>query len=228
MKTDWRSFWKGHVEEVGDDPFKQVGRTLDGEPMSRDMFEKQADQIIDRLELNVNDIVLDLCCGNGILSIEIAKSCKQVLAVDFSTELIENIPSPKNSNVIGIVSDVMEIDFKADTFSHIVMAAALQHFSFAQSIQLFKKMSQWIKPGGKLMITDITDHSSMWNFYNTQEREATYFQHTMEGISILGTWYDRIWLEKLAKHSGFRKAVSLDQNEDYWYAHYRFDLLCQK
>ncbi|MDF1697423.1 MAG: class I SAM-dependent methyltransferase [Saprospiraceae bacterium] len=228
MNNHWKSFWDKHVDKVSDDPFIQVGRTLNSEPMSNEMFQRYAARIIELLELESDHLVLDLCCGNGLLSTEVATHCSQVIGVDFSEKLIEGIGAREAKNIVGIVSDAMEIKFQPQSFHHIVMAAALQHFTEAQTIQLFKNMFLWLKPGGTILITDITDSGRIWNFYNSPEREDLYFEHTMNNKAILGTWFNRVWLEKLARHSGFSNAQALEQPNDYWFSHYRFDLLCRK
>jgi ubiquinone/menaquinone biosynthesis C-methylase UbiE len=228
MNNNWKSIWDQHLEKVSDDPFIQVGRTLNSEPMSREMFQRFAAHVIELLELKSDHLVLDLCCGNGLLSTEIATQCSQVIGVDFSEKLIEGIGARAAKNIIGIVSDAMEIKFQPQSFNHIVMAAALQHFTQAQTIQLLKNMFLWLKPGGTILLTDITDSGRMWNFYNSLEREDLYFKHILNNNSILGTWFDRIWLEKLARHAGFSNAQALEQPNDYWFSHYRFDLLCRK
>ena len=150
---------------------------------------------------------------------------KQV-KVDFIEKLIAEMGKWAPKNFIGLVSNILAIKFRPASFHRILFAAAIQHFTQAQVIRLFKDLARWLKPGGRLLITDILDSQRIWSFYNSQEREDIYFQNTMEGTPILGTWFDRLWLEKLALHTGFSHAQALDQPDEYWYSHYRFDLLC--
>ncbi len=229
MKDEsWKKTWKQHVEKAGKDPFSQVGRTLNSQPMSNSMFLKIADHFIEHMELDTNHVVLDFCCGNGLLSNEIAKRCKQVVGVDFSEKLIADLEFRESKNIIGVIADALEISFKPNSFHRVVFAAALQHFTEPQAVHLFRKMFKWLKPGGILLVTDITDSQRMWNFYNNKERRNDYFKCTADESSILGTWFDRKWLVHLANHVGFDHAEDIDQPEDYWYTHYRFDLLCRK
>jgi len=228
MSEYWKKFWKEHVDSIGEDPYLQVGRSLNSEPMSDVMLENFAIYVIEKLEIKPDHLILDLCCGNGLLSAEMAQHCQRVTGVDFNEKLIADISKRQSKNITGVCADVMKIKFQPASFDRILFAAALQHFTKAQAISLFKDVFLWLKPGGILMVSDIPDNGRMWNFYNSEEREALHFQNTLEGNSLLGTWYDRIWLEKLAHFVGFSDARALDQPDDYWYSHYRFDLLCRK
>ncbi len=228
MSEYWRTFWDQYLEKAGDDPFCQVGRTLNNQPMSEAMFLKIAAHIIEKLELEPDHLVLDFCCGNGLLSVEMAPHCRHLIGVDFNEKLIADMGSRSPQNATGIVSNALEIKFQPTSFHRILFAAALQQFTQAQVIRLFKDLFCWLKPGGILLVTDITDNQHIWNFYDSQEREDIYFHNTMEETPVLGTWFDRVWLEKLARHAGFSHAIAIDQPDDYWYAHYRFDLLCRK
>ncbi len=228
MSEHWKTFWRRFVESADADPFCQVGRTLDKEPMSESMFLRYAAHIIDRLELDGGQSVLDFCCGNGLFSVEMARGCRAVVGVDFCPGLIASLGSRAPGNVTAVVGDGLEIELRPESFHKILFAAAIQHFSQPQVIRLFKKLASWLKPGGLLLVTDICDAQRTWHFYNSPEREALYFRNTAEETPILGTWLDRVWLEKLARYSGFSHARAEDQPADYWYAHYRFDLLCRK
>lgn len=229
MNSYWKSYWDQHVEGVSsDDPFRQVLRVQNKQPFSKELFEKISSHVVEQLDLADNHLVLDLCCGNGLLSATMAKHCDRVIGVDFSEKLIQDISLRGASNITGIASDVLDIRFQPASFDRILFAAALQHFSQAQVIRLFKDLAAWLKPGGKLLITDILDHSRIWNFYNSQVREDLYFDSEMEGTPILGTWFDGSWLEKLARHAGFEQAKIMMQPNDFLYAHYRFDMFCRK
>ena len=228
MKEYWKTYWDRHVEQVSsDDPFRQVERTLNKQPLNETLFLKMAAYIIEKLELQHDHQVLDLCCGNGLFSVAIAQRCQSVVGVDFSEKLIEDLRKRAPKNVTAMVCDALEVQFQPASFHRVLFAAALQHFSQAQVIRLLKELARWLKPSGILLITDILDAQRMWRFYDSPEREGVYFQNTMTETPILGTWFDRLWLEKLARHAGFSQAQAVDQPGEYWYAHYRFDLLCR-
>jgi cyclopropane fatty-acyl-phospholipid synthase-like methyltransferase len=229
MTEYWKTYWDRHLAQVSsDDPFRQVLRTQNKQPISEELFKSIAAHIVDKLNLDPEHLVLDLCCGNGLLSAELAPYCNSVVGVDFSEALIDDIGLRGAANIIGIVSDVLQIKFRAESFDRILLAAALQHFSQPQIIRLFTDLARWLKPSGLLFVTDILDSQRMWRFYDSPQREDAYFQNTGAGTPILGTWFDRPWLAKLARYAGFATVQALDQPDAFLYSHYRFDLLCQK
>lgn len=229
MSSYWKNYWDKHLSDVSnDDPFRQVMRLQNGAPMSNSEFMAMTSHIINHLKLSDEHDVLDLCCGNGLISAEVAKHCKKVLGIDFSEKLIQDIALRKSDNLVGIAEDVINITLQSESFHRILFAAAIQHFTQAQIIQLFLNCSSWLKADGILLLTDIIDSNLIWKFYDSEEREDAYFDNVLKGTPILGTWFDRSWLIKLARHAGFTDAIALEQPENYPYSHYRFDLLCIK
>ena len=211
-----------------DSPFHRVGRTLNQEAMSEAMLLTLVDQIVDKLRVGKQENVLDLCCGNGLITVEVAKHCRSLVAVDFSETLIEDLRGRSPDNVTTKVANALEARFASGQFDRVLIAAAIQHFSRSEIITLFDHIYNWLTPSGILMVTDIPDSQCMWEFYDNEERENLYFESVKNGTPILGTWLERSWLTKLARHVGFEAATPLSQPEGYWYGHYRFDLVCCK
>jgi hypothetical protein len=90
------------------------------------------------------------------------------------------------------------------------------------------KISKWLKKGGVAFIGNIPESEKIWDFYNSTEREGVFFKEILEEKPIIGTWYSRAFLEKLALYCNFSKATSFDQPKDFLSAHYRFDILLNK
>ena len=229
MSSYWKTYWEKHVESVSSgDHFRQVLRVQNGQPMAESLFKNMLSHIISHMALSNNCSVLDLCCGNGLISAELAKYCRHVTGLDFSEKLVEEFALLGIGNVTGINVDVLNARFEPGSFDRILFAAAMQHFTQGEVILLFRNQAEWLKPGGRALITDILDSRRIWQFYNSDEREHAYFSNVMSDTPILGTWFDSLWLIKLAKYAGFRDAELIEQPDGYPYSHYRFDLLCKK
>lgn len=52
-------------------------------------YKKEADRIARALRISTNDIVIDMGCGSGGLSIQLAGHCKKLYAFDASPAMIE-------------------------------------------------------------------------------------------------------------------------------------------
>lgn len=229
MSEYWKHYWARHAASLAaGDPFRQVLRTLNGEPQTMELLQRISDRIVEELDLQPNHRVLDLCCGNGLLSAELARRCRRVIGVDFCKSLVAETPRWGQRNIAMVVGDVDEIRFLPACFDRVTVFAALQHLSEAEVARLLARLERWLRPGGVVLLTDIPDRARMWSFYDDAGRESDYFEALRGDAPILGTWFDRSWLEKAAAHVGFIEPCSVDQPEDWWFAHYRFDFLCTK
>jgi cyclopropane fatty-acyl-phospholipid synthase-like methyltransferase len=229
MSEYWKSFWDKHTDELSsNDPFKQVERTLNQKSPSKNDFDKVLQYNTSMLDLKLNHEVLDFCCGNGLFSTELAQYCKRVTGVDFCQNLILELKNKKYDNIISIQSDALEITFEHESFDRVLFSAALQHFTESEVIKLFHRIYNWLKPNGLLFITDILDQRKIWEFYNSQDRIKTYFTDLEKNTPIMGTWFDRTWVEQLGIYTGFKDSKSISQPNDFWYSHYRFDFICRK
>ena len=89
MSNYWKDYWQQHTEAASsDDPFTQVQRTLNKEPLSHELFQKIAAHINGHMKLADGHTVLDISCGNGMFTAEVAKQVKTVVGVDFADKLI--------------------------------------------------------------------------------------------------------------------------------------------
>jgi len=89
--------------------------------------------------INTNDVVLDIGCGNGFVSYDISKKAKTVIGVDMNKK---NIGKAKvdfaNNNISYINADATTYDFR-EKFDVIVLSNVLEHIedriSFLEKIK---------------------------------------------------------------------------------------------
>src|SRR5262247_3515231 len=111
---DWKDFWNRFPTQFTKDEFlKQVAKTVRGEPIASVQFDNIILDLIQKLELNDNDDVLDLCCGNGLITSFIAEKCNSIVGIDFSNPMIEiarEYHSPNNTKYLNL--SVLDITFE--------------------------------------------------------------------------------------------------------------------
>ena len=81
---NWKEFFQNYriIDINGDiDLFYQVGYTVERKPISNEQFNCIIESIEKQLQLSASDTLLDLCCGNGAVTYELAKKVKSVVAV---------------------------------------------------------------------------------------------------------------------------------------------------
>lgn len=228
-KNYWTEFWNDYAKKAKDkDVQSQVLRTLSKKPIELKRWKFTLSVIKDTLDIKPSDVVLDLCCGNGLITKEISKDCKAVTAVDISKELIEQINIRKYKNIITIVKDVRNLDFKKNSFSKIIIYAGLQYLNYKETVTFFESVFKWLKVDGLFFIGDIPDLDRIWFFFNTKEREKAYFESIKKGTPIVGTWFSKNFLLKLANYCGFKKSKIIKQHKNMIYSNFRYDMLIKK
>ena len=229
MDNYWNTFWRKHSKSTtSQDPQCHVLRTLNKKPISNTLFQRILKDIEEKLEIYHSDEVLDLCCGNGLITAHIASKCKRVIGVDFAKELIAQIDVEKHKNISVVKEDIRKVNFEEQSFNKVVIYAGLQYLSYKEAISLFESVMRWLKSDGLFYIGDIPDWKRLWNFFNTNEREKTHFDSIKNDKPIIGTWFDSEWLVKLGRYTNFNEIVVLQQPDDFPYSHYRFDIVLKK
>jgi SAM-dependent methyltransferase len=110
--------------------------------------------IKEKLRLKSGAAILDLGCGGGRNSIELAKAGFSVTGMDLNKYALEQaeLNRPENLNISFIHRDIFEIDY-VETFPAITLI--FNHFSSFNRIavkKLLSKISRALVPEGKLLI----------------------------------------------------------------------------
>lgn len=226
---NWQAYWNAATEvtELGD-LLGQVGKTVGGTPITQSQLDTLVAQIAEGLQLTPTDGVLDLCCGNGVLTARIAVACREVLGVDYSAPLIRTAQRfHTRPNVRYLCQSVLDITPSAlegaSPFDKVYLYEALQHFSPAQYGPLLDTIASVSSPRFIAYFGSIPDEDRLWQFYNTPERVAEYHRRIAEGREAIGTWWNRQYLASQAAAHGFA-CEFIDQDPSLHTAHYRFDM----
>ncbi len=223
-KDYWVKFWNNDRILHSGNMQHQVGRRINKIPIDDARWDYTLAQIDNILKVGPDDHLLDLGAGNGLISKPFSKKCRSVTAVDISSGLLNQIDRKEFPNIEVVIGDVRDIQFAERSFSKGIMYFVLQHFTEEEAIHIFGSVHSWLVPGGMFFIGDIPDVDRRWTFFNTPERVNAYFNSIRHETPILGTWFKRDFLEKLARYSGFSSCAILDQDPKLINAHYRFDL----
>jgi len=226
-RVDWRAFWN-ESEQVRDADFRrQVGRTFRGEPYSNRQLEILATRLVTLLEPSPGGTLLDLACGNGLLTARLAPSFERITAVDFSRPLIEIANTHfKADNITYLVGDVCELESVQGVYDRVLLSAALQHLSPSQVEQLLPRLAQLVRPGGRIVLGDVADRARIWSFYRGISGRARYFLERARRQAIIGHWWSTTALLRLAEEHGWALTVHY-QTLEHPNHYFRFDaVLC--
>lgn len=224
----WKKHWEFNDKFKSDNPQVKVGRTVFGEPISNKSWEKTLGFLRTKLQLRKEKNILDLCCGNGLVSIDFAKHVKKVFSVDFSKNLIRDLQAHKIANIDASCEDVNELNYKSNTFDVIIIYFAIQHFNHTETTLLIKKAHGWLKKGGMLYIGDIPDEKKIWQFFNQKKYRKKYFESIENSSPIIGNWFTKEFYNYLGEYLNFKNVEIINQKKYMINNHYRFDVLMTK
>lgn len=116
------------------------------------------------LKLNENSKILDLGCGPGFVSIELAKffPAGTVVGVDFSQKLLSHAKTLQKTemltNLSFMQSDIYNLDAVSKDFELTYLRFVLQHLK--SPVEALANAAKTLRPGGILCVVDIDDDKS--------------------------------------------------------------------
>jgi len=226
------SYWKNQYDSMSNQFYgsllKQVGKTVNGQEIPESQVKLMVENIANVLRLSAKDSIVDLCCGNGLITRQLAPLVKWVVGVDFTLGLIDAAKRYNSvHNIEYIHSDVLCLDPKYFVGSgKIIMYEALQHFSPEQVGYLLDALSS-LESGSLIFFGSIPNREKLSAYYDTEEKYMFYKQRESEGRPHIGRWWLMSEIEQLASAHGF-KVTFLLQMPTLYTAYYRFDVLLEK
>jgi 2-polyprenyl-3-methyl-5-hydroxy-6-metoxy-1,4-benzoquinol methylase len=110
-----------------------------------------------RVEMLMSDLrpdmkVLEIGCGSGFFTRELANSRASVTAIDISPDLLDLAKSNlTNSNVTFIVENAYDMSFEDNSFDAVVGISVLHHLDIDKGLS---EIFRVLKPGGFMLFTE--------------------------------------------------------------------------
>jgi SAM-dependent methyltransferase len=196
----WKRFWSEFRREGDRDGtalFQQVGRTVNGQPMPTAEFEAAVAHIASTLALGPDDALYEYCCGNGLVTYELAARAGKVVATDFMEHLVDSAREFRHrDNIRYGVADALKPltgQLGDPPPRKFLMASALAHFDPADLDAILGHVCAAV-PAGPLefLLTGIPDAARKWNFYDTPERRERHLAN-LAGGNVLNDGIGRWW-----------------------------------
>lgn len=224
----WATYWRNHERVRSEDMHFQVGRTVGGVAIDADQWAFQLSEIDRVLNLQPTDTLLDLCAGNGMISVPLSLKCRETTAVDISDGLLKQIDTQNFPAIDVVVADVRSVALRSQHYSKGLLYFALQYFNERETIGVFRTIYDALMPQGRFLVGDIPDIDRLFQFHRKPEWVSAYFESVETGKPVVGHWFKQDILLALARHVGFSHAAVLQQHPSMPNTHYRFDLLLTK
>ncbi len=215
---NWENYWNQSAKVR--DRLAQVGRVN----CDREIAVPQAaGRILKLLEIKTDEQILDVCCGNGLITDYIFQKGFDISGVDFSAMMIENAKR-NNQHIKYFKQDAFALQL-GEQFNKIFIAFSFQYFnSYDKGKIVITNLIKHAKPGALLLLTDIPDKSK-WNvFYNSFLKKLFFVKQKITGSQIMGKFWNQTELQSICESLGVKGEV-IQQPADLPYSHYRFDYL---
>lgn len=115
--------------------------------------------VVEKAQPASSDRVVDLGCGSGQVTLELAPHVAEVLAVDISDEMIrlllEKATAAGVGNITGRATPLEKLELVPASVDVIVSNYVLHHLRDADKPALVKDAFGWLRPGGRLVIGDM-------------------------------------------------------------------------
>ena len=129
--------------------------------------------VLETAEIQPDDTVLDVACGPGLITCEIAKVARQVTGIDITPAMIEE--AGKRQKAMGLtnmdwqIGDVQPLPFPEASFSAVITRYSFHHFLDPRAV--LAEMVRVCKPNGKVTVVDVfTSSPEQAEAYDRVER----------------------------------------------------------
>ena len=230
MNKNKFSFYKDHPKTCNPEDFwGQVRRTVNGVPVSQEQIDMIVNAVVSGLELGKEDILLDLCCGNGALSTLLFKYCNGGLGVDFSEYLISIANQyfsklPDQTYILQDAVDFCEDPVSPEKFSKMVCYGSFPFIEHERAEKLLVSLKNNFPNLQRIFIGNCPDKYLLGHFYG--DRPFTLHTET-DPDSPIGIWRTPEEFISLANACGWQATIHRMPHQ-YYASHYRYDVILSK
>jgi SAM-dependent methyltransferase len=116
------------------------------------------DVIVSAARLSLDDEVLDVACGPGLVACALAPHARHVTGVDMTPRMIEEAAATASrlgvANVTWIVGTATPLPFPGASFSVVLTRYSFHHF--ADPAAALTEMFRVCRPGGRVVVADLS------------------------------------------------------------------------
>lgn len=207
-----------------DDFWGQVRRTVNGKPVPQEQIDMMVEMIRQGLELTSEDVLLDLCCGNGALSYPLFDEVREYLGVDISPYLIEIANKNFKKDESHTFKQQTAYDFCVnetipERFTKMLWFSAFSYFSPTEVKELLGSIEKRFVNIQRLFIGSIPNKDNANAFFKGNQ-QLDLDDHT----TAIGRWYSHDNFCDIVRECGWTPDV-LPSLTGFYQAHYRFNAI---
>ena len=166
---------------------------------------------MDALDLSVEDRVIDVACGPGIIACALAGRVHSVTGTDVVPAMLEQAARLQQQrslpNIAWKLGAATELPFADDAFSVVVTRYSFHHFLDPE--KALEEMTRVCRPGGRIAVADVTPDSGKALAYDEMEKLRDSSHVRVASVQQLRTWGQRRNLS-LRKELAYGLDIDLD------------------
>ncbi len=204
--TNWKKKWDLHPRKFREHDFeRQVEATVGGQPYSAGQIEAMTERIAAAMDLQPGDVVLDICCGNGLLTSKLATRCTRIVGLDFSEPLLAVARRHHHPpNVKYLFRDVLRLDQLDPTeigpIDKALMIGALQYFSKGQFEAILDDLFTRDPPRVKMLfLGNVLNRAAKWTMINSARKKIMYAYYLLSRKDALGTFWQQSYMKSVCQ-----------------------------
>ena len=212
-----------------DDFWGQVRRTVNGKPVGQDQIDRIVRMVREALAFKPQDVLLDMCCGNGALSQYFFPHCASFLGVDYSPPLIAIAQKnfEKAPDFLFTQEDLtafLQNETSPARFTKALWYGSMAYFSASTVGQILSLLSTRFSNVAIVYIGSILDRALASKFY---PKDVDYQSELGDHTTSIGLWWSKEELISLAETADWSVEVAKEPASAHS-AHYRFDLILRR
>ena len=130
------------------------------------------DHIVKMAEAGPEDTVLDVACGPGLLACAFARVVRHAVGLDITPAMLDQARKTQAEQGLTNISwqsgDVLSLPYPDHHFSIVVSRFAFHHLP--QPLAALKEMVRVCKPGGRVVVADMSPAANKADALNAMER----------------------------------------------------------
>jgi len=115
--------------------------------------------VLDAAAVRPGEVVVDLGCGTGQLSLPLAERGGRVLAVDVSQDMVDRLEEAASRRDVTSLEcaavPIEDLELPERSVDLVVSSYALHHLRDADKARLVLATFSWLRPGGRLVVADM-------------------------------------------------------------------------
>lgn len=173
--------------------------------------------IKNKLQLQDNDLLLDVGCGAGFITMPLLKDVKTIVCLDALQKMLYRIT--KQYDIIKVCAMAHMLPLITESMDKVLCNSVFQYFpSYLYAESVLKEMYRVCKPGGFILIVDLPDLLNKIDYNNMLSKEKSSRKH------LRRQFYEKDFFQNM-----FQNVELFNQNiEDYGNSPFRFNVLVKK